>query len=390
MSRIDALIAELCSEGVAFIPVKDLFETRSGYTPSRSDASNWIDGTVPWFRMEDIRENGRVLAHSIQRIPESAVKGGRLFPANSIIVATSATIGEHALITVPFLSNQRFTALWLKPQFTSRFDMKFVFYYCFVLDEWCCNNVTTSSFASVDMVGFKRFRFPVPPLEVQREIARVLDTFTELEAELEAELKARRRQYEHYRDSLLRLSNKSAPVPLGDVVANLDSQRRPVTRSDRRAGAFPYYGANGVQDYVDGYLFDGTFLLIGEDGSVTQGDGSPVLHWATGKIWVNNHAHVLTSRADTADLRFLYHYLRTVDIRRFVTGSAQPKLNQRNLNLIPVRLPRIEEQRRIASILDKFDALVNDLSIGLPAELNARRKQYEHYRDRLLTFSEAA
>ncbi len=209
MSRIDDLIDEYCPNGVEFIALHELFVTKNGYTPSTTNKSYWTDGTVPWFRMEDIRENGQILGSSLQQITEEAVKGGRLFPANSIIVATSATIGEHALITVPHLSNQRFTSLALKSEFSELLDMRFVYYYCFVLDEWCKINTTTSSFASVDMSGFKKFRFPIPPLEVQREIVKVLDTFTKLEAELEAELEARRRQYKYYRDALLTFGERT-------------------------------------------------------------------------------------------------------------------------------------------------------------------------------------
>ena len=203
MNRIDELIIKHCPDGVEFKELHELFVMKNGYTPSTTNKAYWADGNIPWFRMEDIREKGRILSDSLQKITDEAVKGGRLFPVNSIIVATSATIGEHALITVPHLSNQRFTSLALKPEFTTRLDMKFVFYYCFVLDDWCRNNTTTSSFASVDMNGFKKFLFPVPPLEVQREIVKVLDTFTKLEAELEAELEARLRQYKYYRDALL-------------------------------------------------------------------------------------------------------------------------------------------------------------------------------------------
>ena len=207
MSRIDELIREHCPNGVPHMELQTLFTTRNGYTPATSVAANWANGTIPWFRMEDIRENGQVLGDSVQHITESAVKGGKLFPANSIIVATSATIGEHALITVPHLANNRFTSLVLKDEFAEQFDIKFIYYYCFVLDEWCKNNTRVSSFASVDMTGFKKFKFPKPPLEVQTEIVGILDRFDALVNSqtdgLAAEIAARRQQYEYYRDKLL-------------------------------------------------------------------------------------------------------------------------------------------------------------------------------------------
>ncbi|MBX3312593.1 MAG: restriction endonuclease subunit S [Microbacteriaceae bacterium] len=171
-----------------------------------------------------------------------------------------------------------------------------------------------------------------------------------------------------------------------DLTRNLDKYRRPVTKSLRDKGKYPYFGANGIQDWVADYIFDGDFLLIGEDGSVINSDRTPVLNWASGKVWINNHAHVLEAIEDKCHLRFLFHYLKTVDISQFVTGGTQPKLNQKNLNSIPVPLLPLEEQKRFANILDKFDALVSDISVGLPAELAARRKQYEFYREKLLSF----
>mgnify|MGYP000359592788 CR=1 FL=1 len=198
----------------ASVELSEAFEIRNGYTPAKSDPSNWVNGTVPWFRMEDIRENGHVLDRALQKIPEKAVKGGRCFPAGSLIFATSATIGEHALVTVPFLSNQRFTAIWPKRSYADRFDMKFLFYFGFVIDEWCRNNTTTSSFASVDMNGFRRLRIPMPPLHVQQRIAEQLDHFDALVNDtsigLPAELAARRKQYEYYRDKLLTFEEAAA------------------------------------------------------------------------------------------------------------------------------------------------------------------------------------
>ena len=111
--------------------------------------------------------------------------------------------------------------------------------------------------------------------------------------------------------------------------------------------------------------------------------------YVSGKVWVNNHAHVLEFE-EYATRRVVEVYLNSIDLSMYVSSAAQPKLNQQNLNRIPVPIPPREEQVRIVGILDKFDALVNDISIGLPAELTARRKQYEHYRDRLLTFPERA
>ncbi len=174
----------------------------------------------------------------------------------------------------------------------------------------------------------------------------------------------------------------------------LDNMRKPVTKKDRMAGPYPYYGANGIQDYVADYIFDGTYLLIGEDGSVITEKGTPVLTWAEGKIWVNNHAHVIcearwNNGKPKALLRYLYHSLQTVIIADIVHGTP-PKLNKANLCGIMIPLPSLDEQRRIVAVLDRFDSLCNSLTEGLPAEIALRKKQYEYYRDRLLSFKEAS
>ena len=198
------------------VELSEIFDISNGYTPKKSVSSYWDDGNVPWFRMEDIRRNGRVLSESLIKVHESAVKKSGLFPENSIIVATSATIGEHALIKIPFLCNQRFTALVLKEKYINKLDRKFLFYYCFVLDEWCRNNTTQSSFASVDMKGFRKFVFPVPSLTDQERIVSILDTFdalvNDISSGLPAELEARRKQYEYYRDRLLTFPRKFEPA----------------------------------------------------------------------------------------------------------------------------------------------------------------------------------
>ncbi len=166
----------------------------------------------------------------------------------------------------------------------------------------------------------------------------------------------------------------------GDVCDILDSQRKPVAKGNRSHGVYPYYGANGILDYVDDYIFDGTYLLLGEDGSVINKDNSPVLHWATGKIWVNNHAHILQEN-DKALLRYLYYALQCTDVSDIVRGMP-PKLNQANMRTILIPIPSISEQNRIVEILDTFTASIDNLK----EQIAQRRKQYEYYRDQLLIF----
>ena len=160
MSKLELLIAELCPDGVVFVTLEDAFHIKNGYTPSKSNNDFWTNGTIPWFRMEDIRENGHILDDSIQHITSEAVKGS-LFPANSIIIATSATIGEHALLTIKALANQRFTFLTRKKEYLDSLDIMYFYYYCDILDEWCKNNTTLGNFNSVDMTKFKKFKFPI-------------------------------------------------------------------------------------------------------------------------------------------------------------------------------------------------------------------------------------
>ncbi|MFP6310503.1 restriction endonuclease subunit S, partial [Helicobacter pylori] len=205
--RLKTLLQTLAPKGVEFKTLEEVFEIKNGYTPSKNNPEFWKNGTIPWFRMEDIRENGRILKDSIQHITPKALKGKKLFPKNSIIISTTATIGEHALLIVDSLANQRFTFLSKKANCDLALDMKFFFYQCFLLGEWCKNNTNVSGFASVDMTAFKKYKFPIPPLEIQQEIVKILDQFslltTDLLAGIPAEIKARKKQYEYYREKLL-------------------------------------------------------------------------------------------------------------------------------------------------------------------------------------------
>lgn len=202
--------AKIGAQSVTWMRMCDLFDMRNGYTPSKTNVEYWENGTVPWFRMEDIRQNGRILSDSIQHITSSAVKGGRLFPANSFIIATTATIGEHALIIADSLANQRFTNLKVRKSLIDKVNIKFLYYYMYIVGAWCKNNTNVSGFASVDMKKFKKLLIPIPSISKQQRIVAILDKFevlvNDLSQGLPAEVAAVQEQYEYYRNKLLSFS----------------------------------------------------------------------------------------------------------------------------------------------------------------------------------------
>ena len=163
--------------------------------------------------------------------------------------------------------------------------------------------------------------------------------------------------------------------PLGKVAENLDSMRKPVTSGLRDSGEIPYYGASGIVDYVKDYIFDGDFLLVSEDGANLIARSTPIAFSISGQSWVNNHAHVLKFNT-YAERRFVEFYLNSIDLTPYISGAAQPKLNQKNLNSIKIPHPPLNVQSEIVRILDTFTELTT--------ELTARKKQYNYYRDKLL------
>ena len=411
MSKLDELLRELCPNGVEYKALSEIFDTRNGYTPSKKEKSFWENGTVPWFRMEDIRENGGILNKATQYVSQEAVKGVP-FPANSIIVATSATIGEHALITVPSIANQRFTYLMVKEQYKNNYDPKFLYYYCFKLDEYCKECLNQGNFASVDMKKFARFRFPQLPIEIQHEITRILDSYTENAAELQRQLTlevaARKNQYGYYRDKLVSFDITVSKKKIGEITRVFSAAR--VHKNEWTQEGVPFYRSSDVVSKFNGvensrgkvYIsFDLYQRLSAKSGKIMKDDilitgggtiGIPYIVPSNEPLYVKDADLLCIKKSKEFNSRFLYHYFLSTEFRKYLKNiTHNATIAHYTISQIedtPVPLPPLDVQSRIVNVLDNFEKICSDLNIGLPAEIEARQKQYEYYRDKLLTFAE--
>ena len=189
-----------------FKKIEEIFEMKNGYTPSKQNKEFWTNGTIPWFRMDDLRLNGRILKDSIQHVTASAVKGD-LFEANSIIMATTATIGEHALLIADSLANQRFTNFTIRKSLKEKINIKYIYYYFFKIDEWAKKHTRISSFPSVDMDELKKLMIAIPDIDIQKKIVEILENFEKITINIQEgiprEIELRQKQYEYYREKLL-------------------------------------------------------------------------------------------------------------------------------------------------------------------------------------------
>ena len=234
---------------------------------------------------------------------------------------------------------------------------------------------------------------PVPPLEVQREIVRILDSFTELTAELTAELVARKQQYEYYRDLLLTFDKTPTQFSqtadsrqqtagcvefktLGEVLKICNGK----DYKSFGVGNIPVYGSGGIIACIDTAIYNKPSVLIPRKGSVNK------LYYVDVPFWTVDTIFFTEIYTELANPKFIYYLLQKEHLEKLNQAGGVPSLTKSVLDEVKIPVPPLEEQERIVKILDGFDKLCNDLNEGLPAEIEARQKQYEYYRDKLLSF----
>lgn len=374
MNRIEKLIAERCQDGVPRIPLSEVAEFKAGKSLKKEDR---LPGPY------------RVVSASTANAATHIVAN---FPGDVLTVATHGLAGYVSYWDSPiFLSNNVILL-----QFNRSVVPRFAFFVLSSCNRQIAKMVREGGVPFLDVSAFKRMLIPVPPIEIQREIVDILDSFTRLEAELEAELEARKAQYSFLRNMLLNFefSAKNVSVNLlGEERFDVQEKRLgdiALIKTGRKLeGAF----SGGLLPYVNGGVEPsgwvscannpGMVITIPSRGSV----GIVGFQWD--QFWLGPLCYAVAPK-EGIDPRFLYHQLKRQQARLVAlqqTGSI-PALNKKELVGFVIDVPPLEVQRRIADVLDDFDELVNDLSSGLPAEIAARRQQYEYYRDRLLTFPE--
>lgn len=388
MSRIDDLVADSCPEGVRFKPLSELCTVFNGYA-FKSDLFNSDGIGLPIIRIRDVNSGFSDTYFSGDFDERWIVQNG------DILIGMDGDFRVNRWRHGRALLNQRVCRL---QDFSSELLPAFIYYQIQDVLDRIHASVTGSTVKHLSSRMLGLSRIPVPPLEVQREIVRVLDQFTQLETELEAELQARRRQYEHYQQSLLAFTDDAADwKTLGDI-GPVSMCKRVFKAETHPTGDIPFFKIGTFGREPDAYISRELYetykaryshpkpgdVLISAAGTIGRAityDGAPAYFQDSNIVWIDND-ETLVSNA------YLRHWYRV--IKWSTDGSTIRRLYNANIRRAAIAVPPRKEQDRIVATLDSLDALVNDSGVGLPAELAARRKQYEYYRDKLLTFEEAA
>ena len=356
MSKLNRLIEELCPDGVEWVEIGNICKVQKGKQLNREFLTE--DGMYPAYN-GGITYSGFTDKYNVE--------------ANTITISQGgASAGFVNFVTERFWANAHCYYCTIdKNKVLNRFA-----YHC--LKEKQTVLMDFKHGAGIPALNVRKItglNIPLPPLAVQEEIVRILDSFTELTAELTA----RKKQYEYYRDELLTFGDEVEWKTLSDVLRIKNGK----DYKQFKEGDIPVYGSGGIMTYIDTFVLDKPSVLIPRKGSIDK------LYYVEIPFWTVDTIFYTEIFTNVVVPKFVFYYLQKEHLEQYNTAGGVPSLTQAVLNRVLFPIPPLAEQERIASILDKFDALVNDISIGIPAEIEARQKQYEYYREKLLTFKSA-
>lgn len=385
MSKLQELIKELCPDGVKFWKLGEcLYSIKTGLNPRRFFVLNSPDAQNFYVTIREIKGGNLVFTEKTDRINDEALglcNNRSDLEIGDVLFSGTGTIGETYVIeTTPHNWNIKEGVYSLKP----KKDVLIPKYLKYILDSRDIKDkylamAEGGTVKSVSMKLLASLEIPIPPLEVQNEIVRILDTFTSHTAELQAELQARKEQYEYYRNKLLTFDENDERVKwmklgeIGNVCSGKNRDKNPI-------GTYPVYGSTGIIAYTENYSYCDERILIARVGA-----NAGYTHVAFGKYDVSDNTLIVDLK-EGVNLKYVYYTLVNLNLNKYAKGGGQPLITAGEIKTIQIPIPPLSEQQRIVSILDKFESLVNDLTAGLPAEIAAVQEQYEYYRNKLLTF----
>jgi type I restriction enzyme S subunit len=399
MSRIEDLIEQYCPEGVEFKELGDVMTITRGASPRPiSDyLTNDPDG-IPWIKIGDVNSKYKYITKTKEKITREGAEKSRYLRKGNFVLSNSMSFGRPYILAIDGCIHDG----WISMQdFESALISDFLFHLLRsdIVQNYWKQKASSGTVQNLNADIVKATKIPVPPLLIQQEIVTILDKFTQLEAELEAELEARKRQYEYYRNQLLNYEGKEVEwKTLGECIEkNIGGGTPSKAVSNYWNGDIPWASVGDLT--IEGNFVSSTRNFITQEGLknsssnlVPKGDVIVAVKISPGKmkiadmdIAINQDLRGLSLKTFVNN-KFLTYYFQTISI--VGNGTIVQGITVATLNRVQVPVPPLVEQERIVAILDKFDAFVNNISIGLPAEIKARRKQYEYYRGKLLDFKD--
>ena len=362
MSKLDELIRELCPDGVKYKKLVDAVSIERGKRVVRSQLS--INGKYPVYQ-NSLTPLGYHTDYN--------------YNANTTFIIVAGAAGEIGFSDKAFwAADDCFTVVCPENVLN-----RYIYHLLLNNQNQLVSKVRKASIPRLSRSAIENLVIPLPPIEVQREIVRILDNFTNLTAELTAELTARQKQYAFYRNKLLTYDSKTRIMPLKDV-AEIERGTRVVRSQLTEDGLYPVFqNALTPMGYNDkaNRLGNNTFLICA--GAAGQIGYSDVDFWAADDCYTFKCCEKLENR-------YIFHVLKNNQHRidAQVRRASIPRISREAVGNIRIPIPPLDVQNRIVNVLDNFEKICSDLNIGLPAEIEARQKQYEYYRDKLLTFAE--